>query len=81
MAAALEKAEIKINNIAGGKDSNPMAGIMGLFNAEGGANFGQMLMAMEATTGKKVEDMVDTAKTVVNDISKTAQGKKEPATK
>jgi flotillin len=80
MAAALEKADIKINNISGGQDANPMGGILGLLNATGGANLGQMMVALEATSGKQVESLADTAKTVVNDVSQVVQGKKEKKT-
>lgn len=73
---ALEKADVKINNISGGQDANPMGGLLGMFNAAGGANLGQMLVALESTSGKKVEDLAETAKNVVSDVSQAVQGKK-----
>ena len=76
IAAALEKAEIKINNITGGAEGNPMGGILGMLNATGGANLGQMMAALEATSGKKVEDVVTTAKEAVSEVSNAVQGKK-----
>jgi flotillin len=76
VGAALEKAEVKINNITGGKEGSPMAGIMGMFNADGGSNLGQMIVALEATSGKKVEEMVKTAKDTVAEVSQAVQGKK-----